>query len=87
MYTHAKPLASLVRKLQPAFFNEDFKFIDYLGEATDLREVSAYAADFQDANFARRGFWRTRLRIRVSGRKATRLAQRLFSQSRQSAVA
>jgi len=64
----------LLRKLKPDFFAEDFKFIRYLGEAIGSREVKASAADFQDANFARRTFLRTSLRIRVSGRKAARLA-------------
>jgi hypothetical protein len=79
LYRHAKLVAPVVRKLRPNSFNEDFKFISYLGEATDFREAKAHAADFQDANLARRSFWRTTLKIRVSGRKATRLAQQLFS--------
>jgi hypothetical protein len=49
-----------------------------LGEATDLREAKAATGDFQSMNIARRSFWRTMLKIRVSGGKATRLAQQLF---------
>ncbi len=78
-YSHARLLAPVLRKVRPEFFTEDFKFIHYLAEATDLREALACAADFQDANMARRNFWRTGLRIRVSGRKAARLAEVVFT--------
>ena len=80
LYSHAKLVAPVLRKLKPDFFAEDFRFIRYLGEATDSREMKACAADFQDANFARRSFLRTTLRIRVSGRKAARFAKRLISE-------
>jgi hypothetical protein len=78
LFRHAKLVALVVRKLRPNLFAEDFKFIRYLGEAIDFREAKAHAADFQDANLARRRFWRMTLKIRVSGLKATRLAQQLF---------
>lgn len=35
--------------VKPDLFAEDFKFIRYLGEATDVREAKANAADFQDS--------------------------------------
>ena len=82
LYSHAKLLAPVPRKLKPDFFAADFKFIRYLGEVSGSCEAKANAADFQDANFAGRSFWRTTLRIRVSGRKAARLARRLFSETR-----
>jgi hypothetical protein len=79
LYRHARPVALCLRRIRPSFFDEDFKFIRYLAEVTDLREARATAADFQDANAAKRSFWRTRFRLRVSGLKASRLAERLFS--------
>ena len=79
LYWHARALAPVLRRVNPRLFSEDFKFIRYLGETTDLREAKANAADFQDANAARRNLLRTRLRIRVSGGKATRLAYQLFA--------
>lgn len=80
LYSHAKAPALAIRLIRPSFFAEDFKFIRYLGEATDLREAFATAADYQDANAARRNSLRTRLRLRVSGMKASRLAEQLFSE-------
>ncbi len=79
LYWHAKLLGPVIRKFSQDFFDEDFRFIQYLGDASSLREAKANAADFKDANAARRSFWRTGLRIRVSGMKATKLAHRLFS--------
>jgi uncharacterized protein YjbI with pentapeptide repeats len=78
LFRHARLVAPVVRKLRPNLFAEDFKFIRYLGEAPDFREAKAHAADFQDANLARKSFWRTTLKIRVSGGKAIKLAQQLF---------
>ena len=46
LYWHAKFLAPLLRRVKPEFFSEDFKFIRYLGAATNVREVKADAADF-----------------------------------------
>jgi hypothetical protein len=81
LYWHAKPFASVLRKLNPDFFKEDFEFIRYLGQTNGGREARANAADFRDG--ARRSFLRNTLRIRVSGRKAARLAQKLFADARQ----
>ena|SRR5579872_3227279 len=81
LYSHAKCFAPTLRRLQPGFFAEDFRFIRDLGAATDLREVNASAADFQDRNGARRSFWRSRLKFRVSGLKAIHLAHELFEQA------
>lgn len=77
LYGHARIVALILRRLRPGFFAQDFKFIRYLGEATDLRDANATAAEFQDST--RRSFWRSRLKIRVSGRKATEMAHRLFA--------
>jgi hypothetical protein len=76
-------LAPVVRRLKPEFFTEDFKFIRYLGESTGVREISADLMNFRDANLGKPSFWRTGLKIRVSGRKANRLAQRLFAAERE----
>lgn len=83
LYWHARLLAPVLRRVKPDYFAEDFKFIGYLGEVTGVREAKANAADFQDANLARPSFWRRRLKIRVSGRKATGLAYELFSEARE----
>ena len=80
-YAHAKWLKPLVLIAKPDFFAADFSFIPYLGEAIDLPEVIGCAADFQDANLARRSFLRNICKIRVSGRRAISVAQMLFTKS------
>jgi hypothetical protein len=81
LYCHARPLAGIFRLLMPHFFLEDFKFIEALGSAGNPRKASMDAASFQDANALERGALRTALRLRVSGRKAMRLAHELFAAS------
>jgi hypothetical protein len=78
LYWRARLLAPLVRRLDPEFFAADRRFIRYLGAATDLREANVDALNFQSSNRAHPSLWRTGLKIRVSGRKATMLAQQLF---------
>lgn len=83
LYWHARLLAPVVRRLKPDFFAEDFKFIRYLGASTGLREVGADLLNFRDANLGKRSIWRTTLKIRASGRKASSLAQQLFAAERE----
>ena len=78
LYGHAKIIALLLCAVRRGFFANDLKFIGHLGQATDLQEANATAADFQDST--RRSFWRSRLKIRVSGRKASELARQLFAE-------
>jgi len=84
LYAHARPLAGILRVLDANFFFEDLKFIDALGVAVDSKEVRADAANFNDVNRHGRGFLRTGWRLRVSGRKAMRMARELFSTAGQS---
>jgi hypothetical protein len=78
---HATVLAPVIRWVNSEFFAEDFKFILYLGSATGWREAQSEVLGFQDTNRAKGGLLRTRLRIRVSGRKAASLAEELFSEA------
>jgi hypothetical protein len=87
LYWHARWLAPLVRRLKPDFFAEDFKFIRYLGSSIGLREAGADLLNFRDANLGKPSFWRTTLKICVSGRKAGRLAQQLCAADREANLA
>ena len=50
------PVTSVLLAYITDVFAKDFKFVRDLGQATDLREANASAADFQNANAARRKF-------------------------------
>ncbi len=81
LYWHAKPVAPLLRTLNPGFFRRDYILIRRLGEATDLHQALAEALSFHATNRANPSFLRTSLRIRVSGRKAVRLAHLLLAEA------
>jgi hypothetical protein len=83
LYWHAKLLAPLLRRLNPDFFADDFRFIRYLGESTGVRDAEVDVMNFHDLNVGNPSFWRTGLRFRVSGRKAGRLADELFTTERE----
>jgi hypothetical protein len=79
LYGHVRLVAIILFKLKRGLFARDLKFIRYLEQAEDLREALACAADFQDANLAKRNPSRNVLKTRVSGWKATKLAEELFA--------
>jgi len=78
LYPHARLLVPLLRFLTPDLFSPDLKFIRRIGGASDLRDATNDVVDFNHLNSNGSGFWRTGLRLRVSGRKAGRLARLLF---------
>ena len=83
LYWHAKLLAPVLRRLHPDFFEDDIKVIRSLGEATGMRDAEVDILNFHDANLGHPSFWRTGFKIRVSGRKAGRLADELFAAERE----
>jgi hypothetical protein len=74
LYTHATPVALLLRSLSPRLFHEDQQVIHQVGLAHNLEEVDAVLSDFQYVNTTRRHWLRTGLKIRISGRKLRLLA-------------
>ena len=86
LYWHARLLAPVVRRLAPDFFAEDFKFIHYLGAAAGVRDADVDVLNFRDVNLGKPSFWRTGWKIRVSGRKASRLVRELFAAEREAGV-
>jgi len=78
LYWHARFLAPVIRTVMPRFFRGDFDFIRCLGEAADSRQAKVDVLDFKDSD---RKHWRllhSGLMIRVSGRKARRIAFQLL---------
>ena len=78
LYWHARLLAPALRFLNPGLFESDFRFIRYLGAATDWQEAKTDVNNFHVLNDGKPSFWREALRLRVSGRKATKLARELL---------
>jgi len=83
LYWHAALLAPVIRLIWPSFFDEDFKFIRYLGDAMDARQAKVDVLDYKDSD---RKHWRllhSGFRIRVSHRKARRIAFQIFGEIHQ----
>ncbi len=80
LYPHARFLEPLLRRVRPCIFEPDIRFIQFLGQARGLREARAEVAAFEDANQMPGLKLRALLRLRVSGRKACRLAMRLMKE-------
>jgi hypothetical protein len=78
LYFHASVVAPLIRTVMPRFFHDDFEFIRYLGEAMDSRQAKVDVLDFKDLDRKRWRLLHSGLMIRVSSRKARRLAFRLL---------
>jgi hypothetical protein len=87
LFWHARFFAPLVRAIDREFFVEDFKFIRYLGDSIGRREANVELLDFNDSNRRHWRLLRTTLKIRVSGRKAIRLASQLFREAGQADAA
>lgn len=68
----------MLRRLHPHFFDKDLRFIRYLGATTDWKEACTDINNFYLVNVGKPSFARTNLRLRISGRKASRLARQLF---------
>jgi hypothetical protein len=80
LYAHAKLLAPVIRRLNPNFFAEDFRLIVDLGAAPGLLEAAAEVRVFQDRCQNAPHSLRTRLKLRISGRKALGLAHEVFQE-------
>ncbi len=78
LYPQARFVAPLLRRLLPHFFARDLQFLEYLGKAPNMSEAEAEVRIFSQTNQVHRGFLRHRLRLRVSGRRAARLAAQTF---------
>jgi len=76
---HASFLAPVLQRFRPHLFEEDFKFIRYLGASTSMGEAIVDLLNFRDANAGSSKLFRSRFKIRASGLKAARLAQELFA--------
>jgi hypothetical protein len=78
LYWHARFLAPLIRAVNRGYFHDDFEFIRYLGQAVDSRQAKVDVLDFKDLDRKKWGLLHSGLMIRVSGRKARRLAFQLL---------
>jgi hypothetical protein len=78
LFLHALPLASLIQRLDPAFFSEDYDLIREVGPMTDPDLFRNEINYFYGRNLRHKSWIRSLFRFRVSGNRLIRLKQRLF---------
>ena len=65
--------------LNSSWFAPDLKFIRRLAKATSLKQARDIILDFSDVNEGPGNWRRAIFKIRVSGEKAARMAERIFA--------
>jgi hypothetical protein len=79
LYLHARIIGPLLRWLNPRCFERDRVFIDGFGKAEDWQAVMEEIAALRYQDAFKPQFTRKTLRLRVSGGKAAKLANKLFT--------
>jgi hypothetical protein len=78
LYLHARIIAPLLRWLNRGSFERDLVFIQYFGDAKDWHGVTDEVVVLHYQDSVKPRFARNTLRLRISGRKASQLAAKLF---------
>lgn len=78
LHPKVKPMAFLINCLRPSFFRSDLDCIRSIATAESKREVLAIVNSLQYDPTFKRGFFRGFLRVRISGRRLTRLAGKVL---------
>ncbi len=76
--THARFLAFFVRLVDPRFFLLDDRFIERLGRVQSRSEAKLAVRDFREITQRDASILRVIFRLRVSSRKASRIARSLL---------
>jgi hypothetical protein len=82
MHPEARPVALLIRLLRPKFFQSDLDCIRNLAGADTKQEVRSLLNALQYDPAFKCGFFRGFLRVRISGRRLTRLAAKVLNGDR-----
>ena len=72
-----RPLAALVRRLWPDFFQSDFAYLRQLGEATTGQQYWRLCNEIRYDLSLNAGWLRKGLRLRVSGLRLLKLYERI----------
>ncbi len=77
LYPHARPLARVILKIDPQYFDRDLELIRTLGAVTDLQTMEAEVNDFATQN-CEDGLLRRRCHIRTSGQRMLNVGETVF---------
>jgi hypothetical protein len=78
LYPHARLVAGLVRWLKPHHFLADHEFCEDVGHLRNLEDFSLVLGSYIE-HPANRGFFRRRLRIRISARRMLQIVRTVFA--------
>lgn len=78
LYRRAVPFAPIIMALSPAFFQVDMDVIERIGSARNWRELHAELKAYSINSRLRTRPLRSQFRLRVSGNRICKLAERLF---------
>jgi len=81
LYPHALTLAGLIRAINPGFFDEDLEVIQQIASATSSAEVESELRHFRYFNRMSDHWLRTKLRIRLSGKRLARVVHQVFDEA------
>jgi hypothetical protein len=71
-------LRPLIMLVHPSHFRLDFEFLEQVGQARSWPECNAALSAFSSNNRLRGGFYRNSLKLRASGRRVSRLVERVM---------
>jgi hypothetical protein len=81
LYRHALTLAGLIDAINPGFFEEDLEVIQQIAYATSSAEVESELRHFRSFNRMSDHWLRTKLRIRLSGKRLARIVHQVFDEA------
>jgi hypothetical protein len=82
LFRHALPFASLIEKLDPDFFREDYEMLRDVASARTTEEVICELNRFFGRNARDRSFWRPTFYLRISGKRVLNVYRSLTRQKR-----
>ena len=80
LHPRARLWAHLIRMVNRNYFATDIELIESVGDLTDLDQMDSEVMLFRYHRPAK-GFWRGKMRVRISGRRLLGLAKDLFTKT------
>ncbi len=83
LFWHAVPLAPIIARIDPFFFQEDLEFIREIGEVRNSGEFKSELNRFYGRNLRDQNWIRRKLLLRVSAKKLLKLKDLTFERWQQ----
>ena len=77
LYPHTAPFASLLLRLNPEFFREDFEVLREISEVRDIGTLKQELSRFYGRNLRDKNWLRSTFYLRISGKRIIALNERI----------